>query len=95
LTIQGTFNTLHLMTGGLSGNADHSPSSGMLPLVYDDLRKLGRGMMTSDGLQTLSATALVHEAWSSRSEGVNFLRLFCPIRLPASMTRCEGTMFRS
>lgn len=35
----------------------------MLPLVYDDLRKLARGMMRSDGLQTLSATALVHEAW--------------------------------
>jgi RNA polymerase sigma factor (TIGR02999 family) len=38
-------------------------SSDLLPDVYDDLRKLARGMMQSDGLQTLSATALVHEAW--------------------------------
>ena len=38
-------------------------SADLLPDVYDDLRKLARGMMQSDGLQTLSATALVHEAW--------------------------------
>lgn len=58
------------MMGGPSSNPDHSPSSAMLPLVYDDLRKLARGMMKSDGLQTLSATALVHEAWMrvSKSE---------------------------
>lgn len=38
-------------------------SSELLPDVYNDLRRLARGMMHSDGLQTLSATALVHEAW--------------------------------
>lgn len=46
-------------------------SSELLPGVYDDLRRLARGMMHSDGLQTLSATALVHEAWLrvSQSDG--------------------------
>ncbi|MBX7208688.1 MAG: sigma-70 family RNA polymerase sigma factor [Verrucomicrobiaceae bacterium] len=35
----------------------------LLPEVYDDLRKLARGMVAREGLQTLTATALVHEAW--------------------------------
>ena len=38
-------------------------SSEFLPGVYDDLRKLARGMMAAEQAQTLSATALVHEAW--------------------------------
>lgn len=38
-------------------------SSELLPQVYDDLRKLARGMVATNGLQTLTATALVHEAW--------------------------------
>jgi len=38
-------------------------SAELLPQVYDDLRKLARGMVASNGLQTLTATALVHEAW--------------------------------
>lgn len=38
-------------------------SSELLPKVYDDLRKLARGMVATNGLQTLTATALVHEAW--------------------------------
>lgn len=35
----------------------------MLLQVYDDLRKLARGMVAGDAHQTLTATALVHEAW--------------------------------
>jgi RNA polymerase sigma factor (TIGR02999 family) len=35
----------------------------LLPDVYDELRRLARGMMSAERLQTLSATALVHEAW--------------------------------
>lgn len=38
-------------------------SSELLPQVYDDLRKLARGMVAGDAQQTLTATALVHEAW--------------------------------
>lgn len=38
-------------------------SAELLPQVYDDLRKLARKMMVSHAQQTLTATALVHEAW--------------------------------
>lgn len=38
-------------------------SAELLPQVYEDLRRLARGMVASNGLQTLTATALVHEAW--------------------------------
>lgn len=42
-----------------------APSAELLPVVYDDLRKLARSMVdgSGGGDQTLSATALVHEAW--------------------------------
>ncbi len=36
----------------------------MLPQMYDELRRLARGILsTESGPQTLTATALVHEAW--------------------------------
>ena len=39
-------------------------SANLLPVVYDELRRLARGMMAAEnGPQTLTATALVHEAW--------------------------------
>jgi RNA polymerase sigma factor (TIGR02999 family) len=39
-------------------------SSDLLPLVYDELRRLARGRLASEAYpQTLNATALVHEAW--------------------------------
>lgn len=39
-------------------------TSELMPLVYDELRKIARGQMIREsGPQTLSATALVHEAW--------------------------------
>lgn len=39
-------------------------SGALLPLVYDELRRLARGRLAGEQTpQTLSATALVHEAW--------------------------------
>src|SRR5262245_50246462 len=35
----------------------------LLPLVYDELRKLAACKMVSEPAQTLQPTALVHEAW--------------------------------
>lgn len=43
-------------------------ATALLPEVYDDLRKLARGMVAREGLQTLTATALVHEAWLNVSK---------------------------
>ncbi|MEK0450822.1 MAG: hypothetical protein RL088_3090 [Verrucomicrobiota bacterium] len=43
---------------------DAQTSAELLPVVYDELRRLARGMMASEsGPMTLTATALVHEAW--------------------------------
>lgn len=55
---------------GQSAAFDASASA-LLPEVYDDLRKLARGMVARDGLQTLTATALVHEAWLKVSKDEN------------------------
>ena len=36
----------------------------MLPLLYEELRRMARGQMAREsGAQTLTATVLVHEAW--------------------------------
>lgn len=43
--------------------SDPGSSTELLPRVYDDLRRLAQTMMPADGMQTLTATALVHEAW--------------------------------
>jgi RNA polymerase sigma factor (TIGR02999 family) len=41
-----------------------TPSHELLPLVYEDLRRLAAGKLAQEhGALTLSATALVHEAW--------------------------------
>jgi RNA polymerase sigma factor (TIGR02999 family) len=41
-----------------------SASAALLAEVYDELRRLARGHMAAEsGPQTLTATALVHEAW--------------------------------
>lgn len=43
---------------------DHAKSEALLPLIYDELRKLAQGYMSREsGGHTLQATALVHEAW--------------------------------
>ena len=41
-----------------------SPAEELLPKLYDELRQMARGQMAREsGGQTLTATALVHEAW--------------------------------
>jgi RNA polymerase sigma factor (TIGR02999 family) len=43
---------------------DPKATEELLPLVYEELRKLAAARMASEaGVQTLQATALVHEAW--------------------------------
>lgn len=46
------------------GNGDSKAADELLPLVYDELRKLAAARMAREsGGHTLQATALVHEAW--------------------------------
>ncbi|HEY3757356.1 MAG TPA: sigma-70 family RNA polymerase sigma factor [Opitutaceae bacterium] len=46
------------------GRGDELPAERLLPLVYDELRKIAAGRMAREAPgQTLQATALVHEAW--------------------------------
>ena len=46
------------------GRGDEKASSELLPLVYDELRRLAAARMAQEASgQTLQATALVHEAW--------------------------------
>jgi len=70
-----------LETGGLSrgaiGAGDPKAAEDLLPLVYEELRRLAAHKMVNEVLgQTLQPTALVHEAWlrlsqQSRSEWKN------------------------
>jgi RNA polymerase sigma factor (TIGR02999 family) len=47
-----------------AGQGDPSAADELLPLVYEELRKLAAQKMTREAPgQTLQATALVHEAW--------------------------------
>ena len=46
------------------GRGDGSASEDLLPLVYDELRRLAAARMAQEAAgQTLQPTALVHEAW--------------------------------
>src|SRR5262245_63053939 len=46
------------------GNGDPKASEALLPLVYDELRRLAAAKMARESPgQTLQPTALVHEAW--------------------------------
>lgn len=46
------------------GHGDESVSEELLPLVYDELRRLASARMAGEAAgQTLQPTALVHEAW--------------------------------
>jgi RNA polymerase sigma factor (TIGR02999 family) len=46
------------------GRGEKRASEGLLPLVYDELRRLAGGRMAREAAgQTLQPTALVHEAW--------------------------------
>lgn len=52
-----------LMNAAAQG--DNNAADRLLPLVYDQLRRAAQQRMSSeDGDHTLSATALVHEAYS-------------------------------
>ena len=56
----------HLITQVLRAVAQNEPLAAqeLLPLVYDELRRLARSRLDRIGPgQTLQATALVHEAW--------------------------------
>ena len=45
-------------------NGDGHAAEELLPLVYNELRKLAASRMANEAAgQTLQATALVHEAW--------------------------------
>ena len=47
-----------------SGSGDTQAAAQILPLVYEELRKLAAAKMARESAgQTLQATALVHEAW--------------------------------
>jgi RNA polymerase sigma factor (TIGR02999 family) len=51
------------MDEAASGDRQASTAE-LMPVVYEELRKMARGQMGREGApQTLSATALVHEAW--------------------------------
>jgi RNA polymerase sigma factor (TIGR02999 family) len=45
------------------GQGDEGASDELLPLVYEELRRLARARMAHEGPQTLQPTALVHEAY--------------------------------
>jgi RNA polymerase sigma factor (TIGR02999 family) len=48
----------------VAGEASRSAASELLPLVYDDLRRLAASKLAGEAPgQTLQATALVHEVW--------------------------------
>jgi RNA polymerase sigma factor (TIGR02999 family) len=54
------------------GEGDRKASEELLPLVYEELRKLAAHRLSSEAPgQTLQATALVHEAWMRLTEGAD------------------------
>jgi hypothetical protein len=47
-----------------ASNQEPVSSSQLLPLAYEELRRLARGQMAGEsGSQTISATVLLQEAW--------------------------------
>src|SRR5947209_18687366 len=55
-------NVPHLLDAAAAG--DRQAAADLLPLVYDELRKLAAARMAAEAAgQTLDATALVHEAY--------------------------------
>lgn len=53
-----------LETIDVGGDEGRQAAEDLLPLVYDELRRLARSRLANEGApQTLQATALVHEAW--------------------------------
>ena len=51
-------------------NGEKTPSEDLLPLVYEELRRVAAARMAQEsGAQTLQPTALVHEAWLQLAAG--------------------------
>jgi RNA polymerase sigma factor (TIGR02999 family) len=54
------------------GNGDPKASNELLPMVYEELRRLASHKMANEAFgQTLQPTALVHEAWLRLTDGEN------------------------
>ena len=51
------------------GAGDPQAAEKLLPLVYEELRRLAAAKMAGQPGQTLQATALVHEAWLKLAGG--------------------------
>jgi len=52
------------LAAGLGDRPDETPAQELMPLVYDELRRLARGFMARErGAHTLQPTAVVHEAY--------------------------------
>jgi RNA polymerase sigma factor (TIGR02999 family) len=65
-------NNTSILEGDLS---NESHGSQLLPIVYDELRKLAASLLASEKPgQTLQATALVHEAYVRMASGENAQR---------------------
>lgn len=83
------------------GAGDQKAASDLLPLVYEELRRLARSRMDRESPQTLQPTALVHEAymrlvgeadrpqWNGR--GHFFGAAARAMRAPGPRARREGT----
>jgi len=55
-----------------TGHGERRVSEELLPLVYDELRRLAAARMAGESAgQTLQATALVHEAWLKLVKGAD------------------------
>jgi RNA polymerase sigma factor (TIGR02999 family) len=64
-------NDITLMLDAISAG-DHHASERLLPLVYDELRRLAAARMSQEASgHTLQPTALVHEAWLRLAGGEN------------------------
>ena len=60
-----------------SSDSARAASADLLPVIYEELRRLARGHVAREsGPQTLTATALVHEAWLRVSGGEKDARLW-------------------
>ena len=65
---EGTSETTRLLRA--MGNGDPQAASALLPLIYDELRRLARGKMAQERAgHTLQATALLHEAYLRLIDG--------------------------
>jgi RNA polymerase sigma factor (TIGR02999 family) len=70
MTTQNTYEVTQLLAAVNAG--DPRASEQLLPLIYDEMRRLARSYMKRENEgQTLQATALVHEAYMRLVGGVN------------------------